>query len=257
MKCCVAALTRGYEDISKYDRLIKRNEHISRHLTNKSIELVLFHEGNIPAQHQSYIMEKSPGLVIKFVNVAEKGAFREEKALLPEESGNRFPIGYRHMCSFWFVDFWNAVSDYDYLLRIDEDCNIDFSIDSVFANLDSYLFVFGDTCLDEWFVTIGMNKFSLEFIDRNRDQYEFKQTNTRPPRGPYTNVFGLALNRIREYGIFKQYVSAIDASDMIYKMRWGDLPLWGEAIHYIFGSETAKIDRNIRYFHASHSSYVN
>jgi hypothetical protein len=43
---------------------------------------------------------------------------------------------------------------------------------------------------------------------------------------------------------------------MIYRRRWGDLPLWGEVIYYIFGSELLKIDKDIKYFHGSHECYI-
>jgi len=44
---------------------------------------------------------------------------------------------------------------------------------------------------------------------------------------------------------------------MIYERRWGDLPLWGEVIYYIFGEETMKVDNNIMYYHGSHFSKIN
>ena len=52
-------------------------------------------------------------------------------------------------------------------------------------------------------------------------------------------------------------MTEIDASGMIYKRRWGDLPLWGEAIYYIFGDDTLIIDTDIKYFHESHHANVN
>jgi hypothetical protein len=58
----------------------------------------------------------------------------------------------------------------------------------------------------------------------------------------------------------EQYVKVffdVDKSKYIYERRWGDLPLWGEVIYYIFGKDTMLIDKNIKYFHGSHNAQVN
>ena len=57
--------------------------------------------------------------------------------------------------------------------------------------------------------------------------------------------------------MFEKYRIEIDTNHLIYKKRWGDLPLWGEIIYYIFGDETMKIDKDIKYFHGSHEIQVN
>lgn len=257
MKSCVAVLTRGYTTIPEYDCLIKRNEHIAAHLTDKSIDVLIFHEGNILPTHQSHIMRQTPNLKIRFIDVVERSggsAFNPEKAMIPDETRYAFPLGYRHMCSFWFVDFWKIVTEYDYLLRIDEDCYVEFPLDSIFDKLQNTALVFGRTYIDDAFVTVGLNDFTREFLNRNRPDKTFA---ARLPEGPYTNVFGVALHRLRNNAALKQYVDEIDRSNMIYKRRWGDLPLWGEAIHYIIGADNVVVDGALRYYHASHGMHVN
>lgn len=39
MKKCIAVLTRGYDNIVKYDKLIKRNKYIDNNLINKDIDI--------------------------------------------------------------------------------------------------------------------------------------------------------------------------------------------------------------------------
>ena len=58
MSKCIAVLTRGYPTISEYDQLIKRNIHISKNLNDKSLDILIFHEGNITEEHQIYIKNK-------------------------------------------------------------------------------------------------------------------------------------------------------------------------------------------------------
>lgn len=252
---CIAVLTRGYDNIEEYSMLIKRNQHIAKHLQTKTTDILIFHEGNIREEQQNYIQSQTPDLLLKFVDVTGVG-FKPEKATIPKESNDGFSLGYRHMCSFWFVDFWHLVEKYDTLLRIDEDCFVDFSIDDLLFNSStSHLFISGGTIEDCDFVTIGLNQFSIDFLNRN---WIFdRQFNRRLPVGPFTNLMLFRLNQIRTNAIFKTYVDAVGRSEMIYRRRWGDLPLWGEAIFYIFGEDTMKIDTGIKYYHASYKAYMN
>ena len=254
-KYCIAALTRGYDTFDKYSYLMKRNKAIETHLIDKTIDILLFHEGNILHEHQLLIAKETPLLRILFVNITDS-AFKNEKALVAfDKETERFPLSYRHMCSFWFVDFWKFVKEYDYLLRIDEDCFVDFNIDRIFMGLKTYTFIAGHQGHDAGFVTKGLNAFSLAFIQTHLN-YPFKSRIPKSPSGPYTNLFALDLN-IRKNEIFQQFIAHVDKSNYIYERRWGDLPLWGEVIYYIFGTSTIMIDKNIKYFHGSHRAQVN
>ena len=254
MKSCIAVLNRGYNDIKKYSDLIKRNKCIAKNLNDKQIDILIFHEGNINKQHQIYIQNETLELELKFINVLDIAFNKEKEEIIIEEAHN-FGIGYRHMCSFWFVNFYHIVKEYDKMLRIDEDCFIDFNIDNILLDLDTYIFTTGMLQYDAKFVTIGINDFSIEFMKNH--EYEFKRNDKKNPNGPYTNIIGISLEKIRKNDTFIKYVEEIDKSNMIYKRRWGDLPLWGEVIYYIFGLDTLKINKDIKYFHGSHNLKVN
>jgi hypothetical protein len=256
MKTCIAVLTRGYDDINQYQQLIRRNKHIVYHLEDKSIDILIFHEGNIKEDHQTFIKNETPEIKLQFIDISNI-AFQPEKKNIVFEEAHDYGLGYRHMCSFWFVNFFDAVKDYDRLLRIDEDCYIDTNINQILSQLDEYTFVCGTFSRDEESVTKGLNRFSLDFMDTHKDLFTFKKSDTKPPAGPYTNVMGFSLNKIRNCHIFQTYKKDVDINNFIYKRRWGDLPLWGEVIHYIFGDNAIKIDRNIKYLHGSHNCYVN
>jgi hypothetical protein len=148
------------------------------------------------------------------------------------------------------VDFWHFVEDYDRMLRIDEDCFIDFNIDSVLENLDYKNFICGKWINDHDFVTIDLNKTTLLYLGLDT-------SNIETPSGPYTNVFAVNLQIVRNNNLFRNYIKVIDNSENIYRYRWGDLPLWGDAIYYIFGMKTLLIDTSIRYVHESHDMNVN
>ena len=65
----IVALTRGYTTTKEYSDLVERNKHIQRCLIDKSIPVILCHEGNIGIAHQEYIKKQTPILNIIFIDV--------------------------------------------------------------------------------------------------------------------------------------------------------------------------------------------
>ena len=75
---------------------------------------------------------------------------------------------YKHMCHFWFVDFWHYVEDYDIILRIDEDCMMKSNIDSILNKLSSKSIVYGKWWVrDEDYVTIDLRQTTNNFLQNN------------------------------------------------------------------------------------------
>ena len=250
---CIAVLTRGYIDTKDYEKLINRNKAIDSYLTDKSTDIVIFHEGNIPNDHQEYISEKTPSLHFVFVNVNNGYAFKKEKESIPWQDHYGGYIGYRHMCSFWFVDYLHFLKDYDLVIRIDEDCIIYFSLNSAFSKLEKYLIGCGHMCEDDDFVTIGLNRLTLNFMEE-----EFGMNgDTKRPGGPYTNLLLLNINRIRKNNLLLRYIKKVEDTNCIYSHRWGDHSLWGEFIHYFFSRTDYYVDKEYTYFHGSHDILLN
>jgi len=254
-KTAIVVLTRGYTQIQKYNTLIQRNKHILKNLdeTNKSIDNIIFHEGNILEEHQLYISSFTPQLNLKFICIADKAFNPDKKNIQTYSQTNSFGLNYRHMCSFWFVDFWNYVEEYDMILRIDEDCIIDFNISHIFNNLTNSLTIYGMWTMDQEFVTHGLNKFTLNFLKANniKTSVIFQQ-----PSGPYTNVIGLNLQLLRKNEMLKKYIEKVKQHNYIYIFRWGDLPLWGEAFYYLCDKSLCLKSSKIKYFHGSHNFFV-
>ena len=281
-KNAVVVLTRGYNDIDKYGELINRNNYIGDNAKKKDFDFVIFHEGNITPDHQTHIQSKS-NLPIKFVCISEH-AFLPEKADIPftadkfffERTNIHFPLSYRHMCTFWFVDFWHYVKDYDKILRIDEDCFIGFSIDYMFESLDNKVAFFGRWDEEPPFAVLGLHNFTCQFLQNNNLTVELENMKhlkydnkiginehtevENLPRvlgGPYTNVISLNLGLIRQNQLVMQYISEIDKSQNIYSQRWGDLVLWGEVLKIFYNENDYSTSKLIQYYHGSHFSQVN
>jgi len=253
-KIAVGVLTRGYTNIQKYSSLIKRNISIANHLGFLNIDILIFHEGNILPIHQEYIMKFTPKLQLKFICIKEHAFKDDKKNISFYEPTNSFGLNYRHMCSFWFIDFWKFVEDYDYILRIDEDCIIDFDIPEFFMLLQNKIAIYGLWSRDHEYVTHGLNLFTKNFLKENMNLKN--SIIDHSPSGPYTNVFGLNLRLLRENINVQKYIEKVKKTDYIYIYRWGDLPLWGEVLFYFCNPKMyMKYDR-IKYFHGSHNAYV-
>jgi hypothetical protein len=255
-KNAVMVLTRGYDNNEKYLSLISRNKSIRKNLINKETDIVIFHEGNITDLQQSYIKNETPDLNIIFTDISEF-AFKKENEEIPfyksYDKKINPPKGYRHMCHFWFIDFLKYCENYDYILRIDEDCFIDFIIDDIFDLLPNKIVIAGMNVEDENGVVFGLNNFTLKFLIENN----FNNIKPRLVDGPYTNIFALNLIKVRNNELILKYIKAIDDSKNIYIYRWGDLPLWGEVLHYICEPNDYLITDKIKYFHGSLITYVN
>ena len=258
-KIAVVVLTRGYQDVEKYKTLIRRNISIAKNLgVLKEMDIVIFHEGNILAQHQEYISKFTPTLNLIFKCIKEHAFKEEKKEIHMFEPTLAFGLNYRHMCSFWFVDFWKFVEEYDMILRIDEDCVIEFNVHELFNDLQNKTAIYGTWTRDQDFVTYGLNKFTQEFIKENNKTIN---TNNNPiiphnPSGPYTNVIGLNLARLRINTLAQKYIESVKITNYIYIFRWGDLPLWGELLFYFCHPNSYSKSNKIKYFHGSHNMYV-
>lgn len=258
-KYAILTLTRGYNNTNSYSKLIQRNKSIEKNLTNKNILLVIFHEGNILDEHQRYINSKTPSLQFKYIDVVKDGlAFDKEKEKIEKYNHHQvysFPAGYFHMCHFWAIDFFHFVKNYDYVIRIDEDCSIDFSIDEMLNKLKTKIILYGSTFTDVASVTQGLNQFTINFLKNNIKNKNFT---TRPPIGPYTNIILFNLKRVRDNELIFKFLEEIKNSNNIYRYRWGDLPIWGEILHYFFNVDLINnLDKTIKYYHGSHSKQIN
>ena len=131
MKNAIVVLTKGYNKLENYNQLCSRNKHIVDNLlkyTNygESIDLIIFHEGNITDEHQEYIKKFTPEHSLIFYDIKKtepKNAFDDNKNIInnelcpPTHLSNAFKIGYKHMCHFWSIDFLSYLKEYKYVFQ--------------------------------------------------------------------------------------------------------------------------------------------
>ena len=245
MKNAVVALTRGYpNNLELYNTLIKRNNSIHKRinkLRKEPVDIVLFHEGNISKFDQNYINSQSKD-EIKFVNVSQY--FKNTDIQLKENK--KYTLGYRQMCRFNMFHIWEEVSDYDYILRIDEDSEL--------LNIDPYIFEY-------------MNKHEIVFITGRFSKEIHRLTNKTLPqflinntsinvkkiynhKFPYTNLYATSVKFWKENDVNK-ILEKIAMSDEQIVNRWGDIPVLGGMLNY--KNIKIKLFPKLEYVHISHN----
>ncbi len=259
-RVAICVLSRGYFFKWKYKALIKRNNAIYNNIkSNKEIDFIVFHEGNISKSAISYINKMSLIKDIKYISVKplfEKKHNTKSNSICKETPTSRaFPQGYKCMCQFWFSEFLKHTSEYKYVVRIDEDCFITyFPIDNLISDMESgnskYITprIYG---LDSPDVTVGLDKLCDDFVI---DQKLEKQA--KFDRNPYTNVFILDGEYFRKNKLYAEFSDKVNQTECIYINRWGDLPLWG-CILSLIGDDIMAVSESIKYMHGSHNELIN
>lgn len=260
--CAVVALTRGYKDVSSYDALINRNRAIYEHVHMRDgFDVLVFHEGNITKEQQSYIQSMTEYMPITFVDIHDTKSAAFNMDVVPSTSqhtyettlSKSFPIGYKHMCHFWFIDFLKCCSSYNYVVRIDEDCVVthfpqdvvdDMNIKGVRFVTPSY-----NNGPDDADVTVGLNDL---YNTLGTDLLPFKSLKL-----PYTNVFVIDVQFFLNHTLYNSFATIVDESGGIYVNRWGDLPLWGIVTNTLLTKQEYLLSKDIKYYHGSHHMHVN
>lgn len=271
----IVVLTKGYDDIKEYSMLIDRNNAIydsiidNKHLlfkTDVTYDFLIFHEGNIPIEHQEYIQSKTQ-LPLVFLNVKDVSggiAFDDSKNIMnydlcpPTELSERFTLGYKHMCHFWAIDCLTYLSNYRYVVRIDEDCIIkNYNVDLIGGVIKQgiklavpYICNF----LDHPDVMVGLEKLTLEFLSDNNVNNDVSFSDVS---AVYTNFFIFDVQYFLNNKLVNDFLNVVDKSNGIYSNRWGDASTWAIIAYYLMGDNGISLLSDLKYYHASHGAYIN
>ncbi len=247
MKIVIAALVRGYERQQDYKILIKRNNNIFRKITSKTeykIDQILFHEGNISKEDQSFINTKSPKN-INFINVSDDFHY-DQKLIEKIPDLERFGIGYRLMCKFNFLHIWKYIKDYDYLIRIDEDVMVKRFNMNIINNLNND-FVFGTVRFSN-----ETHKYTNQSLpDELMNTFQTNNKNFYNNKFPYTNFYISKISFWNETEI-NNALQKVANNDLQIIHRWGDLPIIGSVLNF----KNVKINLldDVKYIHLSHKN---
>lgn len=222
---------RGYSNPAKYSQLIARNAGIW-HTINQDCKypLIIFHEGNIKQEDQVEIRDKSLGQYVEFRDISKV-----------------WHGGYEGMCRFMIYDLWQQCSDFEYVMRVDEDCFLHKVIYDPFDQIEN---AFADYLTSVWWAESHSetNATLPQFIHEltGADPKEFYND-----RYPYTNV---SLAKVSFMQSLKE-LKVIAESPLQRINRWGDLPVIGSLLN-IYAKDQVKTMSGLAYYHASHNMQV-
>lgn len=253
-----AVLTKGYASETDYKMLVDRNKSIYKIFYSKlndkeKFHNIIFHEGNITDTHQKYIQTQTPLFPIFFVAVPFRTQTYPEKNLicyLTDES-NAFSNGYKNMCHFWTIDFLEYLKNYEYIIRIDEDCTVTHMPKNILEIYKENNIFYSSPFFqgkDNKKIVVGLKNFFIEI--NNKKKY-------RNFKFPYTNFFIMNVPFFNGRKKLKHALTLIDDTDCIFINRWGDLPLWGYLLKYYVGPCNYIEDKNLSYLHGSHGASIN
>lgn len=262
LKIAIGCLLKGYQKLSGYDDFLRRSKSVLANLkhneTDAVISHIIFHEGNIGSSHQDYLKEKS-SIDFVFINVEAEFIWTdvsESEFCYSTTLSDSFSSGYKSMCRFWFDGFIRYTQDYNYLVRIDEDCVLyKSSITDIINEMDSSQasyatpFIYG---VDDSLVTVGLREFITKFQDDNLLERVYD-----PSFNPYTNVSFFNIAKISNNRMFASFSESVHKSGCIFINRWGDLPLWGCVLQTCFSRTDILICSQFKYFHSSIGDLVN
>lgn len=268
-KNAIVALTRGYQNIDGYQNLILRNKSIYENIVSKTSEkydIILFHEGNITKEHQTFISSNSKGLNLMFIDIKKvypKTAFDDKKNKInmllcpPTPQSMAFPLGYKHMCHFWSMDFLDYLSNYKYIIRIDEDCIVTKFDPSTIKRMTENEIYFSSPMFqgqDEDYVIVGLKNLWESFISINgiSPHKSFEEI-----KCPYTNFMIVDVQYFLDNDVVCMFLDEVDDSHGIYSNRWGDLPVWGVILSTLIDPQNYEENKDISYYHGSHRTTIN
>lgn len=261
-KSAITVLARTHDDLNGYGPLVMRNKAIYEKMHDPDrYDIIIFHEDTMTESHRSFIQSHTPNLPIKFVNVMDEfdpsfARFKGRWSTYYAPYGERFPIGYRHMCRFWLHGFLKYVKDYAYTIRIDDDCIVQ-SLPSKLTEemaTSGCRYVTGSIDFnfhDEPVVLSGLQECANEF---GRLHGVAPPLNTTT--APYTNFFVLDNDYFNNSVLFKEWCDFVDAEGGIYVSRWGDISTFGIFLKNFMNDSEYRADGRIQYFHGSHNSQV-
>lgn len=267
-RVALAVLTKGYPDIQSYKDIIDRNNLIHQNILSKTeldYDMIIFHEGNITQEQMDVIAHHSqPTLIFRDVrDCGNRLAFDDTRNKInpilcpPTELSEKFPLGYKHMCHFWSIDLFEYLSDYDYVLRIDEDCLVDRVDPSVFEAIieQDVKFAVPLICevLDAPEVIVGLDTLLSDFLTKKGLEMPLPYSTIKAPN---TNFMMVNLKFFREHQLVQDFLKEVDSSHGIYSNRWGDAPIWGIILYVLSGEDFFELS-DTGYLHGSHDHYVN
>jgi hypothetical protein len=138
----IIALAPKETSFQAFRGIVDRNKSILKFLWNFNTsidnstnpDIVIFHENEISVEVKQKVQNETPEMFLTFTqidNFNNNAIYENEtiKTVYPHCTGTyisgTFKIGYKNMCRFWTIGFLKYVKNYDWIFRLDDDCEIE------------------------------------------------------------------------------------------------------------------------------------
>jgi hypothetical protein len=254
-RCAIVCLTRGYSHLGEYTHLIERNRSIYEVINRERkyhYPLLIWHEGNIPVEHQLYILAHEWNNDVRFIDISR--IFQLPPKIDERDLKEDWSVGYRLMCRFHFYYIWKYTKGFEYVMRLDEDCVLLSSSEDPFGVLSDLL---GD------FAAPSFTPESHRLTNRTLSAFVHnlpatRSSKTQPPYNhifPYTNCYVTRTAFWREPEV-QNFLESVRQNLNSICLRWGDLPVLGVALNLF--ADPGKVHRlpQLSYWHGSHNAVI-
>lgn len=252
-KAAIVLLTKGYPSVQYYEKLVKRNLHIYENFNrflDEQYPLIIFHEGNIPLEHQQAILDANQNQSLSFVDIGKEFVWPENVPMsMVQDPG--FHLGYRLMCRFNCYQIWKHVKDYDYIFRIDEDTFIGELKYDVFQYMQDNNMDYLVSRFCEETHTLTNTTIPQVASDLLGDRYTVDMYDQYNLWVPYTNLY------VARTGLFLQddvqsFLRKLTSNPMFLTHRWGDHVVMGIVLKAFSSPEKVSHVHDFTYLHGSH-----
>ena len=253
MKAAIVVLTRGYQSVDYYSKLILRNLNIYENFNkklDKQYPLIIFHEGNIPKEHQDHILSVELNDDVRFVDISKDFTW-PSNIPTSDIKDHGFSIGYRLMCRFNSYLIWHYCKDFDYIWRIDEDTYIDHLDYDLFGYMRDNKLDYVVGRFQEESHVLTNETIPQKVKDIMGDKWELDMYNQKEMWVPYTNLYaarvGLFLNDDTQY-----FLNKLSEDPRSLTHRWGDNVIMGLVLKLFSDKSKYETIQNFAYIHGSH-----
>jgi hypothetical protein len=221
----VFCILRPRDQWAKYWKIVRRNKLLRKNLPG-CYDVVIFIEKNIPSILKKIICA---GLQdVKFVKIDDS-----ESLLMANKYDNMSfdtssSIGYRMMCYFRSIEVWVYLSNYKYMIQMDDDgwleSKIQYNIFNFVKN-NNISFGYVDDTGESHTLTINtLSKFTEDFVKSNNINKSINEIDIYLNNMPVNHFFIIKSSFINRDDV-QSYLKSIVLSEGIWKYRWGDSPI--------------------------------
>ncbi len=255
MRLAIICLTRGYTDLQQYNVLIQRNIAIYNNINIRNgfwpWPLLIFHEGNVQPEHQEYIRSRSGPQPLFFIDIGAAEFSKPVGFDHTKELDKRWPWGYKCMCRFFAGRFRHYVSEFDYTIRIDEDC--------ILQRWPAETLGQPGALLQYPYLSVETHDFTNELLPKITRAYIAEkglvEREFYNQKFPYTNVWIMARDLWKKPFV-EEFVGFLEAFHFSLYYRIGDLPILGVVMNQFLEAGEHCLIKDVEYYHLSHNMMV-